>query len=100
MMVGNGESSINPAAIGGGVGGGLLFVLILFVIVVVVIIIVARSSSKQKDMRFTKLLSDMERMELEMAVTCKTGKSKNLGLVHEIFSKFLLTCTLLPPSIH
>ena len=64
---------VNVAAIGGGIGGGVLILLVVFLIVVVGIIVLARKNSRKKDMRFIKLMSDMERMEVEMAVTCKTG---------------------------
>ncbi len=65
--------SLNVAAIGGAIGGGVFILLIVFGVVVIGIVFLASRNSKRKDIRFIKLMSDMERMEVEMAVTCKTG---------------------------
>ncbi len=66
-------SGVDGAVLGGAIGGAAFVLTILFCVVLFVIMVKARNNSKKKDMRFIKLMTDMERMEVEMAVTCKTG---------------------------
>ena len=86
--------SVNVAAIAGGIGGGVFVLLIVFGVVVIGIVFLARRSSKRKDIRFIKLMSDMERMEVEMAVTCKTGNVNLSLLLYHMYTIILTPCII------